>query len=300
MIQNWEKKWGKIIEKKALLTEDYAQTLNSIFLFNPNYNIYKGCLLFISQLFLKSNKNFETHEIVRLFYFKMFNEMVITMEDKVKDELNIYSEIIRCIYCITSSYQKEITLREWKMIIKVINSMTNYDLVAIKKSKANSQVIFKLIKYFHNCVHSSWLKSNQFNTEIEMFISIKDQYFDELNMDLVLFKLYYTFNSTFLVFKDLFRGCIVKYIINRGVKEKEGEYKATGSIEGKAKIKEALVPYIIGCIVVFGAFFIWKTLVNIGNDLEGDTQDATEWKKGDSTVHESSSGEVHGGSGGEF
>ena len=64
----------------------------------------------------------------------------------------------------------------------------------------------------------------------------------------------------------------------------------TGSIEGKAKIKEALVPYIIGCIVVFGAFFIWKTLVNIGNDLEGDTQDTT--------VHELSSGEVHGGGGG--
>lgn len=64
----------------------------------------------------------------------------------------------------------------------------------------------------------------------------------------------------------------------------------TGSIEGKAKIKEALVPYIIGCIVVFGAFFIWKTLVNIGNDLEGDTQDTT--------VHESSSGKVHGGGGG--
>ena len=49
----------------------------------------------------------------------------------------------------------------------------------------------------------------------------------------------------------------------------------TGSIEGKAKIQEALVPYIIGCIVVFGAFFIWKTLVNTGNSLEGDTQDAT-------------------------
>ena len=49
----------------------------------------------------------------------------------------------------------------------------------------------------------------------------------------------------------------------------------TGSIEGKAKIQEALVPYIIGCIVVFGAFFIWRTLVNTGNSLEGDTQDAT-------------------------
>ena len=30
----------------------------------------------------------------------------------------------------------------------------------------------------------------------------------------------------------------------------------TGSIEGKAKIQEALAPYIIGCFVVFGAFFM--------------------------------------------
>lgn len=49
----------------------------------------------------------------------------------------------------------------------------------------------------------------------------------------------------------------------------------TGSIEGKAKIQEALAPYIIGCLIVFGAFFIWKTLVNVGNSLEGDTTDAT-------------------------
>lgn len=69
----------------------------------------------------------------------------------------------------------------------------------------------------------------------------------------------------------------------------------TGSIEGKAKIQEALVPYIIGCIVVFGAFFIWKTLVNTGNSLEGDTKDATS-----STVHESSSGTQKDGSGGGF
>lgn len=48
----------------------------------------------------------------------------------------------------------------------------------------------------------------------------------------------------------------------------------TGSIEGKAKIQEAFAPYIIGCLIVFGSFFIWKTLVNVGNDLEGDTMDA--------------------------
>lgn len=44
-----------------------------------------------------------------------------------------------------------------------------------------------------------------------------------------------------------------------------------GSVEGKAKIQEALLPYIVGCIVVFGSFFIWKTLVNTGNSLEWDT-----------------------------
>lgn len=37
----------------------------------------------------------------------------------------------------------------------------------------------------------------------------------------------------------------------------------TGSIEEKAKIKEALMPYVAGCVVVFGAFGIWKLAVTI-------------------------------------
>lgn len=40
------------------------------------------------------------------------------------------------------------------------------------------------------------------------------------------------------------------------------------SADEKAKVKEALLPFIIGCIVVFGAFTIWKIAVNIGNDAE--------------------------------
>lgn len=35
------------------------------------------------------------------------------------------------------------------------------------------------------------------------------------------------------------------------------------SAEEKAQVKELLVPYIIGCVVVFGAFGIWKLVVNI-------------------------------------
>lgn len=40
-----------------------------------------------------------------------------------------------------------------------------------------------------------------------------------------------------------------------------------GSAEEKAKIKDALIPFVIGCIVVFGAFGIWKIFITIGNNL---------------------------------
>lgn len=36
----------------------------------------------------------------------------------------------------------------------------------------------------------------------------------------------------------------------------------TSSVEEQAKIKELLVPYIAGCIVVFGSIGIWKLAVN--------------------------------------
>lgn len=40
-----------------------------------------------------------------------------------------------------------------------------------------------------------------------------------------------------------------------------------GSAEEKAKIKDSLIPFIIGCIVIFGAFGIWKIFITIGNRL---------------------------------
>lgn len=36
-----------------------------------------------------------------------------------------------------------------------------------------------------------------------------------------------------------------------------------GGIEDQAEVKTALVPYIVGCIVVFGAFAIWKIVVTL-------------------------------------
>lgn len=41
----------------------------------------------------------------------------------------------------------------------------------------------------------------------------------------------------------------------------------TSTVDDKAKVKEALVPYIAGCVVIFGAFTIWKLVVTIFNGL---------------------------------
>lgn len=46
-----------------------------------------------------------------------------------------------------------------------------------------------------------------------------------------------------------------------------------GSVDEKAKIKETLVPYVIGVFVVFAAFGIWKIVVNIGNQVAPTLQD---------------------------
>ena len=40
-----------------------------------------------------------------------------------------------------------------------------------------------------------------------------------------------------------------------------------GSVEEKAQIKDQLVPFVIGCIVVFGAFGIWKIVVEMARRL---------------------------------
>lgn len=40
-----------------------------------------------------------------------------------------------------------------------------------------------------------------------------------------------------------------------------------GTVEEQAKVKEMLMPYIIGCVVIFGAFGIWKLAINIFSNI---------------------------------
>ena len=74
-----------------------------------------------------------------------------------------------------------------------------------------------------------------------------------------------------------------------------------GGAEGQAKVKEMLVPFIVGCVIVFGGFGIWKIALEVGNKLDStythpdiqDTGSSSTDTSGDS--HTSSSGATHGG-----
>lgn len=37
----------------------------------------------------------------------------------------------------------------------------------------------------------------------------------------------------------------------------------TGTLGEKADIKKALIPYAMGCIIIFGAFAIWRLVINL-------------------------------------
>ena len=54
-------------------------------------------------------------------------------------------------------------------------------------------------------------------------------------------------------------GSVVSVIILMAI----GIKYMLGSVEEKANIKNSLIAYIAGCVVVFGAFTIWKIVVTI-------------------------------------
>lgn len=38
-------------------------------------------------------------------------------------------------------------------------------------------------------------------------------------------------------------------------------------IEGQAKVKESLIPFVVGCIIIFGAFGIWRMFATMGQKI---------------------------------
>lgn len=67
-----------------------------------------------------------------------------------------------------------------------------------------------------------------------------------------------------LIYNTLFFIALAASVIYAGVL---GTKFMIGSLEEKTQVKEALIPFVIGCIVVFGAFAIWKIIVTLGNNF---------------------------------
>ena len=40
-----------------------------------------------------------------------------------------------------------------------------------------------------------------------------------------------------------------------------------GGTEGQAKVKEMIIPFVVGCVIVFGAFGIWKIALSVGKEI---------------------------------
>ncbi len=41
-----------------------------------------------------------------------------------------------------------------------------------------------------------------------------------------------------------------------------------GGAEGQAKVKEMMLPFVVGCIIVFGGFGFWKIAIMVGEKIE--------------------------------
>ena len=57
-----------------------------------------------------------------------------------------------------------------------------------------------------------------------------------------------------------------------------------GGAEGQAKVKEMLIPFVVGCVIVFGGFGIWKLALTIGNKVDssvGTSADSTTYTRTD-------------------
>lgn len=62
--------------------------------------------------------------------------------------------------------------------------------------------------------------------------------------------IYYALFSVGVVLTVIIGGILgIKYMI--------------ASAEDKAKIKETFIPYILGCVVIYGGFAIWRIVVNL-------------------------------------
>lgn len=72
-------------------------------------------------------------------------------------------------------------------------------------------------------------------------------------------------NVSSLVYNTIFIvGIVIVVVVGLVI----GIQFMTGSVEQKAEVKQTLIPYVVGCIIIFGAFAIWRIVVNLLNQTQ--------------------------------
>lgn len=157
----------------------------------------------------------------------------------------------------------------------------------MKHNIAKKSVIFLVMLVL--CTYLS--STNVYASGLDNVITAGDKFISQRDKSSVIDEQALSNTST-TIYNILFTIAVVLAL---GVGMVIGIQFIVASVDEKAKIKETLVPYVIGVFIVFATFTIWKIAIEVGNKISP-TPEAT----GRSGTHTSSSGEEHGGGGGKF
>lgn len=157
----------------------------------------------------------------------------------------------------------------------------------MKHNIAKKSVIFLVMLVL--CTYLS--STNVYASGLDNVITAGDKFISQRDTNSVIDEQALSNTST-TIYNILFTIAVVLAL---GVGMVIGIQFIAASVDEKAKIKETLIPYVIGVFIVFAAFTIWKIAIEVGNKISP-TPEAT----GRSTTNTSSSNRVHGGGGTKF
>lgn len=160
---------------------------------------------------------------------------------------------------ITKDAENVINEQNDKIKEQYIKNLTGYTVDELNSQSENNNSLIKNViaenQYYHprRDPDSTYESTTQVDNTIEKadgFISEGSSQIDSTELQ----------NFSNMLYNELLIiGIIIAVIVGTilGIKF------MIGSVEEKADIKKLLIPYIVGCIVVFGAFGIWKLVVTI-------------------------------------
>lgn len=122
----------------------------------------------------------------------------------------------------------------------------------------------KIIFFLIMLVLCTYLSStNVYATGLDKVISDGDKFLTQRDKNSVIDEQALS-NTSNTVYNILFTIAVV---LAFGVGMIIGIQFIVASVDEKAKIKETLVPYIVGVFIIFSAFTVWKIAVDIGNEV---------------------------------